>query len=106
MKLFQFEKRAKISKKRSAVGLPIDRRQIRIPIIGPAIGDRALTTGAHVGERVQNVRQNVGRPAFLDIGDVVVRPVDAPLLEIRADDIPSAEAQSAAFPARRKAADR
>src|SRR5215475_3780839 len=86
MKLFQLLDRGKVAIEGSRVW-PGDRGEIRRLEVGPGIGDEASSARCiYTAEGIVQMGQVVGDAICLQVRNVEIRKVDAPLLEVSADN--------------------
>jgi hypothetical protein len=87
MKLFQLLQRGEVTIHGAGVGLAVDGWKIGSLVVGPGIGKLALRIrraagGRDIAKGVNQMRDVIRDTIGLKIGDVVIRGINAPLLEI------------------------
>src|SRR5882762_7673066 len=85
MKLLQLLQRSKVAVERTGVRVSADAGKPRRLIVGPGVRNCAPGRGS-IAERVAEVREFDGNSIRLQIGDVVPGKINAPLLEISANN--------------------
>src|SRR5712675_2493139 len=85
MQLPQLLQRSKVAVERTGVRVSADAGKPRRLIVGPGVRN-CVPCRSSIAERVAKMREFVGNSIRLQIGDVVAGKINAPLLEISAND--------------------